>query len=61
MNLRSLVPALLAGLISFSAAAAQYGCPDLASAAQVNACPTEEELKKEHGRDVIPPNDGSKG
>jgi hypothetical protein len=45
VNLRSLVPALLAGLISFSAAAAQYGCPDLASAAQVNACPTEEELK----------------
>jgi hypothetical protein len=45
VNLRSLVPALLAGLISFSAAAAQYACPDLASAAQVNACPTEEELK----------------
>jgi len=45
VNLRSLVPALFAGLISFSAAAAQYACPDLASAAQVNACPTEEELK----------------
>ena len=45
VNLRSLVPALLAGLISLSAAAAQYACPDLASAAQVNACPTEEELK----------------
>lgn len=45
VNLRSLVPALLAALISFSATAAQYACPDLASSAQVNACPTEEELK----------------
>jgi hypothetical protein len=45
VNLRLLLPALLAGLVSFSAAATQYACPDLASAAQVNACPTEEELK----------------
>jgi len=45
VNLRLLIPALLAGLISFSAVAAQYACPDMASSAQVNACPTEEELK----------------
>jgi hypothetical protein len=37
VNLRSLLPALLAGLLSFSAGAAQYACPDLASAAQGNA------------------------
>lgn len=45
VNFRLLVPALLAGLISLSATAAQYACPDLAASAQVNACPTEEELK----------------
>ena len=45
VNFRLLVPALLAGLISLSATAAQYACPDLAESAQVNACPTEEELK----------------
>lgn len=45
MNFRPLFPALLAAALSLPAIAAQYACPDLASAAQVNACPTEEELK----------------
>lgn len=35
---------LLAGL-GLPAVAAQYACPDMAAARQVNACPTEEELK----------------
>ena len=34
-----------AGGLSLSAFAAQHACPDLAVAKQVNACPTEEELK----------------
>jgi hypothetical protein len=45
MNRRSLALALFAASLSFSAAAASLTCPDLAGAVQVNACPTEEELK----------------
>lgn len=45
MKLRQLLPVLLLAAVSLSAGAAQYACPDLASAKQVNACPTEEELK----------------
>lgn len=45
MKLRLLAPALLFTSISLSAAAAPYVCPDLRAAKQVNACPTEEELK----------------
>lgn len=45
MKLRLLAPALLLASLSLSAAAAQYACPDLGGAKQVNACPSEEELK----------------
>lgn len=45
MNLRQLALALFVAALSFSASAATFSCPDLASAVQVNACPTEEELK----------------
>ena len=45
MNRRSLTLALFAASLSFSAVAANFSCPDLAGAVQVNACPTEEELK----------------
>lgn len=45
MKLRQLAPALLLASLSLSAAAAQYACPDLGGAKQVNACPTEDELK----------------
>ncbi len=45
MNLRPFALALFAATLSFSALASQLACPDLAAAAQVNACPTEEELK----------------
>jgi hypothetical protein len=45
VNLRQLCLALFVATASLSAAAAQFSCPDLASAVQVNACPTEEELK----------------
>jgi hypothetical protein len=37
--------ALLLALLSLSAGAAQFACPDLGAAKQVNACPTEDELK----------------
>lgn len=43
--LRRLLPALLFASLGFSAMAAQYACPDLGAASQVNACPTEEELQ----------------
>ncbi len=45
MKRRLLVPALLLASLSLPVAAAPYACPDLAVARQVNACPTEEELK----------------
>ncbi len=45
VKLRLFVPALLAATLSCSAGAAQFACPDLASAAQINACPSDEELK----------------
>lgn len=45
MNLHSLPLALFAATLSFSASAVQLACPELAAAVQVNACPTEEELK----------------
>ena len=45
MNRRSLTLALFAATLSLSASAGQFACPDLAAAVQVNACPTEEELR----------------
>lgn len=45
MKLRLLVSALLLTSLCLTAAAAQYACPDLGGAKQVNACPTEDELK----------------
>ncbi len=45
MKLRQLIPALFLACLSLSAAAVQTGCPDLSAARQVNACPTEDELK----------------
>ncbi|UCV28389.1 hypothetical protein [Ferribacterium limneticum] len=45
MNLRQLSLALFVAALSFSAGAATFSCPDLASTVQVNACPTEDELK----------------
>ncbi len=45
MKFRRLFSALLFAGLSLSAVAAQYACPDLAAAKQVNACPTEDELK----------------
>lgn len=45
MNLRQFSFALMAATLSFSAAAVQLSCPDLAAVTQVNACPTEDELK----------------
>ena len=37
--------ALLLAALSLGATAGTMTCPDLAGAVQVNACPTEEELK----------------
>lgn len=45
MKFRRILPALLLVGISWSAGAAQFACPELAAARQVNACPSEEELK----------------
>ncbi|MBS1140086.1 MAG: hypothetical protein H6R13_1539 [Proteobacteria bacterium] len=45
VNLRQLSLALFVASLSLSAGAAQFSCPDLASAVQVNACPSEDELK----------------
>ncbi|MBK6355761.1 MAG: hypothetical protein IPF44_03170 [Betaproteobacteria bacterium] len=43
---RSLTLAVFAASVSFfPAVAATFSCPDLTGAVQVNACPTEEELK----------------
>jgi hypothetical protein len=45
MNRRSFYLALFAATLSLPAAAGTLVCPDLAAAVQVNACPTEEELR----------------
>ncbi|MBL8405834.1 MAG: hypothetical protein JNL16_14925 [Dechloromonas sp.] len=45
MKFRRILPALLLLGISLSAGAVQFACPDLGAARQVNACPSEEELK----------------
>lgn len=45
MNFRQLSRAILLAAVSLSATAATLSCPDLASAVQVNSCPTDEELK----------------
>ena len=45
MKYRQLALALFAAALSFSATAATLSCPDLSAVLQVNACPTEEELK----------------
>jgi len=45
VNLRPLCLALFFAALSLPATAARLACPDLASAVQVNACPTDEELK----------------
>ncbi len=45
MNFRSLIPALFIVALSLPAGAASLVCPDLALATQVNACPSEDELK----------------
>lgn len=45
MKLRQTLPALFLTFMTLSAAAAPLACPDLAAARQVNACPSEEELK----------------
>lgn len=45
MNLRPFYIALFLATMSLSAAAGTLACPDLAVAVQVNACPTEEELR----------------
>ena len=44
MNRRILLAVILSTL-SLAASAAPLACPDLSAAIQVNACPTEEELK----------------
>ena len=45
MKLRQLLPALVVASLSFAAGAAQFACPDLGGAKQVNACPAEDELR----------------
>ena len=45
MNLRRLSLFALLTSVSLTAAAGSLSCPDLASAVQVNACPSEEELQ----------------
>jgi hypothetical protein len=45
VKLRLLAVTLLLSLLNLPVGAAQYACPDLAAAKQVNACPTEDELK----------------
>lgn len=45
MNLRPFYIALFLATLSLSAAAGMLACPDLAVAVQVNACPTEDELR----------------
>ena len=45
MKARLLLTALLLATLNLSASAAQFACPDLATARQVNACPSEDELQ----------------
>jgi hypothetical protein len=45
VNLRLASLTLLLATLSLGAAAGTFSCPDLASAVQVNACPSEDELK----------------
>ena len=45
MKYRQLALAFCAATLSFTAAATTLSCPDLATVVQVNACPTEDELK----------------
>lgn len=45
MKFRRILPALFLISMALSAGAAQFACPDLAAARQVNACPSEDELK----------------
>lgn len=45
MKPSALTALLLMALAALPAQAANFACPDLAGAKQVNACPTEEELK----------------
>lgn len=45
MNHRRVLLALIISALNLSASAAPLACPDLSAAVQVNACPTEEELK----------------
>lgn len=45
MKLSALIASACLALAVVPAQAADFACPDLAGATQVNACPTEEELK----------------
>lgn len=45
MNQSRTIFAVLLASLSLTASAATLVCPDLSGAAQINACPTEEELK----------------
>ncbi|MBK7464862.1 MAG: hypothetical protein IPJ50_20640 [Betaproteobacteria bacterium] len=45
MNHRRVLLAVFFSTLSLTASAATLVCPDLSAATQVNACPTEEELK----------------
>lgn len=45
MKYRQLALAFCAAALSLSASAATLSCPDLSTVIQVNACPTEDELK----------------
>ena len=45
MNHRRVLLAVFFSALSLTASAATLVCPDLSAATQVNACPTEEELK----------------
>ena len=45
MNHRRVLLAVFFSTLSLTASAATLVCPDLSAAIQVNACPTEEELK----------------
>ncbi len=45
MKAYRIVLALALASLSLTASAAQFACPDMAEATQVNACPAEEELR----------------
>lgn len=45
VKFRQTLSALFLTFMTLSAGAAQFACPDLAAARQVNACPGEEELR----------------